>query len=192
MKAEDRGARATHVASRTRMRWRVAALLAAVVFLVLAEPTAHAAPSVSVSAPPAPGLPWRWPVPDEREVVAEFRAPAHEYGAGHRGMDIAASPAAVVLSPAPGVVAFRGTVVDRPLITIDHGSGFVTTLEPVQSTLSPGTVLAAGAPVGVIGSGGHAAAGSLHVGVRRDGRYVNPLSLFGAPERAVLLPCCAN
>src|SRR5699024_12436901 len=32
---------------------------------------------------------WRWPVPPPHTVVAEFRAPEHRYGPGHRGIDIA-------------------------------------------------------------------------------------------------------
>lgn len=133
---------------------------------------------------------WLWPVAGARSVIEPFRAPAHDYGPGHRGMDIAAEGEAVVRAPAAGVVAFRGTVVDRPLITIDHGSGLVSTFEPVTSDLAPGDIVAAGDPIGTMSTGGHAARGTVHVGVRLDDRYINPLPLFGAPPRAVLLPCC--
>ncbi len=149
-------------------------------------PVARAA--ATAVAPDAPGYPWHWPVAGRRAVILPFRAPAHEYGPGHRGMDIAAE--GEVLAPADGVVAFRGTVVDRPLITIDHGGGYVTTLEPVTSELRPGDAVAAGESVGALAVGGHAARGTLHVGVRVDGRYVNPRGLFGDIPRAVLLPCC--
>lgn len=144
------------------------------------------------TADAAPGYPWTWPVEGARTVTQQFRAPAHEYGPGHRGMDVAAVPAGGVRSPAAGVVAFRGDVAGRPLITIDHGHGYVTTLEPVASTLAPGTAVAAGDEVGTTAAGGHAASGTLHVGVRVDGRYVNPRGLFGGLPRAVLLPCCAG
>lgn len=140
----------------------------------------------------APGYPWLWPTEDQRLVIAAFRAPPHDYGPGHRGMDVAAEPGSPVHSPADGVVAFRGTVVDRPLITIDHGAGYVTTLEPVASDLSPGDVVTAGETVGALAGGGHAPRGTLHVGVRVDDAYVNPRGLFGRPPRAVLLPCCAS
>src|SRR5690606_24664148 len=124
-------------------------------------------------------------------VVQAFRAPAHDYGAGHRGMDISAAVGAEVLAPASGVVAFRGVVVDRPLITIDHGGGVVTTFEPVDSGLSPGDVVRTGDVLGTMSVGGHAAPGTLHIGVRVHGAYVDPMLLFGDPPRAVLLPCCA-
>jgi murein DD-endopeptidase MepM/ murein hydrolase activator NlpD len=138
----------------------------------------------------APGYPWQWPVDGRHVIIAPFQAPAHDYGPGHRGMDAAAEPGADVHAPADGVVAFRGTVVDRPLITIDHGGGYVTTLEPVASDLSPGDAMAAGEVVGVVAGGGHAPTGTLHVGVRVDDVYVNPRGLFGRPPRAILLPCC--
>lgn len=136
------------------------------------------------------GYPWRWPVAGARTVVEPFRAPAHEYGPGHRGMDVAVPEGAAVAAPAAGVVAFRGTVVDRPLITIDHGDGHVSTWEPVSSPLSPGDVVLTGDLIGAVASGGHAASGTVHIGVRRDGAYINPMPLFGEVPRAILLPCC--
>jgi septal ring factor EnvC (AmiA/AmiB activator) len=95
------------------------------------------------------------------------------------------------VSPAEGIIAFRGVVVDRPLLTIDHGSGLVSTLEPVESTLDPGDVVARGQAVGTLAAGGHAAEGTLHLGARLNGEYINPLALLGAAERPVLLPCCS-
>ncbi|QMU98084.1 M23 family metallopeptidase [Microbacterium esteraromaticum] len=135
---------------------------------------------------------WVWPVAGNRTVVEPFRAPAHDYAPGHRGMDVAAPAGIEVTAPAGGVVAFRGTVVDRPLITIDHGDGYVSTWEPVTSSLAPGDTVAAGATIGAVASGGHATRGTLHVGVRRDGVYIDPLPLFGDVPRAVLLPCCSG
>ena len=130
---------------------------------------------------------WVWPVDGIRSVREPFRAPAHEYGPGHRGIDIAA--AGVVRSPDDGTIAFAGTVVDRPLLTIEHADGLVTTLEPVTATFPAGTVVQRGEAVGTLATGGHAAPGTLHVGVRRNGEYINPLPLFGRVPRAILLPC---
>ncbi len=135
---------------------------------------------------------WLWPVDQPRQVTNPFQAPAHRYGPGHRGMDIAAPVGTVVHAPAGGVVAFRGVVVDRAVLTIDHGNGLVSSYEPLDSALEPGAVLAAGDEIGVVGTGGLTQPGALHIGVRQDGEYVNPLPLFGKPPRAVLLPCCAE
>lgn len=134
---------------------------------------------------------WLWPVGGGRHVVEPFIAPAHEYGPGHRGIDVAADAGGEVRAPAEGVIAFVGTVVDRPLLTIDHGGGLVTTFEPVASTLRAGEQVSAGDAIGAIASGGHAAHGTLHVGLRVHGVYVDPMMMFGPVERAVLLPCCA-
>ncbi|UJP11170.1 M23 family metallopeptidase [Microbacterium sp. KUDC0406] len=132
--------------------------------------------------------PWVWPVDGAREVTAPFRAPAHRYGPGHRGMDITAT--GPIRAPASGVVAFRGIVADRGVLTIDHGDGYVITLEPVSSDLAPGDAVEAGQLVATASAGGHAARGTVHVGVRLDDEYVNPRPLFGDVPRAILYPCC--
>lgn len=135
---------------------------------------------------------WQWPLGGPRQVVEPYRAPAHEYGAGHRGVDLAAAFGVSVRAPADGVVAFRGIVVDRPLLTIEHDGGLVSTFEPLVSTLSPGDAVSAGEEIGVVADGGHAAQRTLHLGVRLDGDYINPMLLFGEVPRAVLLPCCGT
>lgn len=132
---------------------------------------------------------WRWPVLPVR-ITSRFIAPAHAYAPGHRGVDLAADVGADVVSPAAGTVAFSGRVVDRGVVTIDHGEGLVSTLEPVVSALPIGSVVAAGEVVGRVDRGGHAELGTLHLGVREEGAYIDPLRLFGDLPRAVLLPCC--
>lgn len=135
---------------------------------------------------------WRWPLADGVRIVRPWAAPAHAYAPGHRGLDLQAQPGAEALAPASGVIAFRGRVVDRPLVTIDHGGGLVTTLEPVESDLSPGDVVERGQVVGHVAMGGHVEPGALHFGVRLDGEYVNPMLLLGGVPRAILLPCCGS
>jgi murein DD-endopeptidase MepM/ murein hydrolase activator NlpD len=148
----------------------------------------------SVPAPPAPedgatSSRWTWPL-EPFSLERPFEAPAHRYASGHRGVDVRAMGVLTVRAPAGGVVAFAGRVVDRDVLTIDHGGGLVTTLEPVTSALSPGEPVAAGDTVGELSVGGHTEPGALHIGVRMDGEYINPMTLFGEVPRAVLLPCC--
>ncbi|MET0781337.1 MAG: M23 family metallopeptidase [Microbacterium sp.] len=132
---------------------------------------------------------WIWPA--ERFRVAEaFVAPAHAYGPGHRGIDLDLLGDTVVRAPADGVVAFAGSVAGRGVLTIDHGDGLVTTLEPVDTDLVPGTPVRRGEDLATLAAGGHAATGALHFGVRLHGEYINPLVLLGGVPRAVLLPCC--
>ena len=134
-------------------------------------------------------LGWIWPVEPFR-LAAAFVAPAHEYGPGHRGIDLEPLGTGDLRSPADGVVAFSGAVAGRGVLTIDHGGGLVTTLEPIAAQVEPGTAVRRGERVGQIASGGHSAAGTVHFGVRWHGAYINPMLLLGGVPRAVLLPCC--
>lgn len=132
---------------------------------------------------------WQWPLEGFR-LVLPYQAPAHRYGPGHRGVDLRPNGDDAVRAPAAGVVAFSGTVVDRDVVTIDHGGGLVSTLEPVVDAVPAGTPLGPGDPVARLGFGGHTPPGVLHFGVRLQGEYINPGLLLGAVQRAVLLPCC--
>jgi len=184
---------------------RVLGVLAVLLTAFAASPSAVAAAApthvrASTDAPEpadadadadAPSARWTWPTPGVRVVLEAFRAPAHAYGAGHRGIDVEAAIDSVVVAPASGVVAFRGTVVDRPVLTIEHDGGLVTTFEPVDSSLRPGDSVAEGEAIGTVATGGHTDQGAMHLGVRLDGVYINPLLLFGGVSRAILLPCCA-
>ena len=134
--------------------------------------------------------PWSWPLGAWR-LSRPFEAPAHRYGPGHRGIDLTPLGTPEVRAPAAGVVAFSGPVAGRGVLTIDHGGGVVSTLEPVTTDLVPGTRVERGEVVATVALGGHAAPGDLHLGARRDGEYVNPLLFLGGVPRAVLLPCCA-
>ncbi len=177
----------------------ITAVLAAVVLLCGGAPfapfpVARAASAAHGLVPVPEGFvsdaPWHWPVDGTRRVSVAYRAPAHAYGPGHRGMDVAAAAGGTVVAPAEGVVAFQGVVVDRPLLTIRHADGLVSTVEPVESPLRPGDAVHRGQDIGRIAMGGHTPPDSVHVGVRRDGEYINPMLLFGGLLRARLLPCC--
>jgi murein DD-endopeptidase MepM/ murein hydrolase activator NlpD len=134
-------------------------------------------------------LGWVWPATGFR-VTRGYVAPAHEYGPGHRGIDLDLLGGSEVRAPADGMVAFAGGVAGRGILTIDHGGGLVTTLEPVDSDLLPGAPVARGTHIATLALGGHASPGTLHFGVRLNGDYINPMLLLGGVPRAVLLPCC--
>ena len=168
----------------------------ALVAVVALAGAATSAPSVAAIADAATpggieleGRGWMWPVDDFR-LDRAYEAPAHQYGAGHRGIDLRPVDGLTVTAPAAGVVAFAGAVAGRGILTIDHGDGLVTTLEPIDTALAAGEPLARGDEVGTIALGGHSAPGALHFGVRLHGEYLNPLLLLGGVPRAVLLPCC--
>ena len=140
-------------------------------------------------APPLPSGAgsWQWPVVGDHRIVRPFVAPATKYSAGHRGIDIEALPSGEVVSPAYGIVHFAGVVVDRPVVSIRHPDGVISSFEPVLSALAEGTTVARGSPIGIAGAG-HCEVSCLHVGVRVYGEYVSPLVYLGSVPRAVLLP----
>ena len=178
--------------------WRALASVAGVVVLggVLSSgasavsETRHAGTSGTAAAwSAADAAPrWHWPVAPAR-VVQAYAAPPSPYAAGHRGIDLAASTGSVVIAPADATVHFVGVVVDRPVLTLDHGSGILSSYEPlVADGLEPGDPVTRGSPLGVVGSGAHCSDACLHVGVRIDGGYVSPLLFFDRVPRSVLLP----
>ena len=130
--------------------------------------------------------PWAWPV-EPRDVVRAFEAPATAYGPGHRGIDLAAPAGGAVHSPDDGVVRFAGPVAGRPVVSIAHGGGLVSSFEPVEPAVSAGDTVTRGQRIGTLLAGHAAGSPRLHLGARLQGRYVDPLPLLGV-ERPVLLP----
>ncbi len=152
--------------------------------LVLALVLGAALPS---PGPAAQG--WAWPLSPRPAVVGEWVPPAQRWAQGHRGVDLDAAPVAPVRAPAAGTVSFVGFVVDRPVLTLDHGGGVRSSFEPVESALVAGDRVRRGQVVGVLRGRDHCGPRTcLHWGVRRDGEYVNPLQFVGALEPSVLLP----
>ncbi|MGY1746613.1 M23 family metallopeptidase [Blastococcus sp. SYSU D00695] len=145
-------------------------------------------PAAARPAPEAPAAVWGAPLPGP-EVTRPFEAPASPYGPGHRGVDLAGAPGAVVVAAGDGVVAFAGSVAGRPVVSVDHPGGLRTTYEPVAATVGAGQAVVRGAPLGTL-TAGHAgcpAAACLHWGLRRGETYLDPLSLL-RPPRVRLLP----
>lgn len=130
---------------------------------------------------------WSWPVAAPHPIARQYAAPANPYAAGHRGVDIGAAAGTRVLAPADGVVHFAGFVVDRPLLSIEHAGGVLSSFEPVQPIVATGDHVVRGQVIGVL-LAGHCAAACLHLGARVAGQYVNPLLFLGGMPRAVLLP----
>jgi murein DD-endopeptidase MepM/ murein hydrolase activator NlpD len=154
-------------------------------------PTAGAALEVIgrgyVDVPRAARGSWSWPVSAPHPLARPYLAPPTPYAAGHRGIDIRAAAGSTVLAPDDGVVHFAGVVVDRPVLSIAHAGGVLSSFEPVVSTLSAGDSVERGEVIGTL-LGGHCAAPCLHLGVRVDGEYVNPLLFLGGVPWSVLLP----
>jgi murein DD-endopeptidase MepM/ murein hydrolase activator NlpD len=164
-----------------------------VVIVVLGGPVSAAGGAASGGVPDA-GVPeraiatrWAWPVPAPHAVARPFVAPATPYGRGHRGIDIRAPAGTLVRAPASGTVHFAGVVVDRPVVSISHPGGVLSSFEPVQPMVAAGDAVRRGDVIGML-LAGHCTASCLHLGARVDGEYVNPLLFLGGVPRAVLLP----
>ena len=129
---------------------------------------------------------------DGGRVVRRFDPPPQPWLAGHRGVDLAAPPGAVVRAAGAGTIVFAGRVAGRGVVSVAHLGGLRTTYEPVVAgDWQPGDAVATGEVLGRLapGHGGCAEAACLHWGLRRGGDYLDPLALLGL-GRVRLLPCC--
>jgi murein DD-endopeptidase MepM/ murein hydrolase activator NlpD len=136
----------------------------------------------------APGT-WDWPLAPRPAVLRAFDPPDKPWLSGHRGVDLqAAADGGPVTAPESGTVSFVGVVVDRPVITIDHGNGLRSSFEPVESSLAAGAAVSKGDVVGTVVQGHCASLPCIHWGVRRGEEYLNPLSLVTDLRPSILLP----
>lgn len=146
-------------------------------------------------APVAGGF--RWPIEGAPRPVRRFDPPPRPWLPGHRGVDLAAEPGAVVRAAGAGLVLFAGWIAGRPVISVSHAAGLRTTYEPVLPEVRAGDQVTAGAPIGELLAGHpgcrtEPAGGSacLHWGLRRGEEYLDPLALLGL-GRVRLLPVSA-
>jgi len=149
---------------------------------------AHRAAEPAVRATRASADGWVWPT-GTRVMVRPWEAPADDYAAGHRGLDVPAAIGATAVAVDDGTVAFAGAVAGRGVVTIDHGDGLVSTLDSVSPLVAAGDPVEQGDTVGTV-SAGHCPpnAPCLHLGARLDGRYVDPAPYLPTPAWPILLP----
>lgn len=189
-----------HLTGRWPLRILTAVLSASAVALSVA---AEGGPTAAQAAPAAPptlagstigqpsGHRWTWPLEPRPAVVRPFDPPRRPWLSGHRGADLGAVRGAAVRSPEAGTVVFSGWVVDRPVVTIDHGDGLRSSFEPVVGTAPVGTAVTKGEPFGTLAPGEATHCGPddcLHWGVRRGDEYVDPLAFIEDRRPSVLLP----
>jgi murein DD-endopeptidase MepM/ murein hydrolase activator NlpD len=147
------------------------------------------APALPVSAALPAGRVPELRMPLAGPVVRGFELPAGPFGPGHRGVDVGARVGELVRAPAAGRVVFAGPVAGTSWVTLLVVPGVMVTVGP----LLPDRRLAAGrvralAVVGTVGPG-HGEA--LHVSLRVDGVYVDPLRYLVDRPRPRLAPLLA-
>lgn len=172
-----------------RKRITLALTLLSTLTVLLTASTAQASILIlpGTDAVSDPGA-WSWPVAGTPELLRPFEEPEQRWSPGHRGIDLGANGGRTVLAPAPGVISYRGVVVDRPLLVIDHGHGLVSSFEPVAAGPELGTVVETGAELGRIAAGGHCDGRCLHWGLRLDGEYIDPMLTISDRRPSILLP----
>ncbi|MEX3611199.1 M23 family metallopeptidase [Rothia sp. LK2588] len=167
-----------------RMRWVLIAMVFAATGVL---PNAGAPPSFA-----ADRSGWVRPIDGELHVLRGFDKPAQRWDEGHRGVDLAA-PTPEVRSPAAGTVVFVGKVVDRTVVTVEHGDGKRSTFEPVTPRVMRGDKVSAGQIIATVAEKPqHCQQSCVHWGVYENrGKaktYLNPLALLGAEGPSILLP----
>lgn len=177
----------------TRRRLRRLITLVGVLLLAVAT-IGGGGPAVAAQAPAGQrpsGHGWAWPLEPRPAVVRQFEAPERPWLSGHRGVDLGTARGAPIRAPQVGTVVFSGWVVDRPVVTIDHGDGLRSSFEPVVGTLPVGAAVAKGQELGTLAAyeSGHCSpADCLHWGVRAGDEYVDPLAFIEDRRPSVLLP----
>jgi murein DD-endopeptidase MepM/ murein hydrolase activator NlpD len=175
---------------------RRAAVAALAIALALAPapppPAGAAAPPEAAPAAARPAAP---PVPPLRmpargPVVRGFEEPAGPYGPGHRGIDVRVPVGTPVAAPAAGTVTFAGRVAGSAWVSLLVAPGVVVTVGPLrQPAVAGGGRVAALTPLGRLAAG-HG--GAVHLSLRVDGAYVDPLTWLVDRPRPRLAPLPAT
>lgn len=151
-------------------------------------PAADAIPSAVVGSMDDPD----YDPPVAGHMVRGFSVGPERWSRGHRGVDLASHEGEIVRAAGPGTVSFAGTVVDRPLVVIDHGPSplvppgehLFTVYEPILPQVTAGQVVRQGQSLGTVVAGHRGCPGvCLHWGARwghgHNVGYLNPWTLVG-------------
>lgn len=99
----------------------------------------------------------------------------------HQGVDYAAPLGTPVQSIASGVVVHAGWKGSYgKLVTIKHSNGYVTDyahLSKIKKGLKRGSKVTQKTVIGNVGSTGQSTGNHLHLGMSKNGRYINPLAV---------------
>jgi len=148
----------------------VAAAVAVLAVVALVATVLTGAAGAAVAA--EPDVTYQPPV--DAPIVDPFRAPAHAYGPGNRGLTYDLPDGTPVRAAAEGTVVFAGAVAGTRHVTVLHADGVRTSYSFLAEVLvRRGDRVRRGDVVGLAGAG-------FHLGARDGDAYVDPAALFDA------------
>jgi murein DD-endopeptidase MepM/ murein hydrolase activator NlpD len=130
-----------------------------------------------------------WVRPVSGAVARPFEPPKTRYGPGHLGVDFRVAPGTSVRAANDGTVTFAGDVAHTLHVVVLHDNGWRTSYSFLASlAVHAHQRVHAGQIVGTSGGTGEQHDGSvLHLGLRIDGQYVDPMRLYDAPDLTALV-----
>ena len=122
-----------------------------------------------------------WPLTSNTYISSYFSMRNNPFGGSgtefHNGIDIPASTGTAVMAVSGGQVAWSSLSSSAGnWIGIDHGNGIYCVYMHMSSRLvKEGDYVTAGQTIGLVGSTGRSTAPHLHLSIRLNGSYVDPL-----------------
>lgn len=125
-----------------------------------------------------------WPCPSSKRITSTFgnrKSPTKGGSTYHEGIDIGSPVGSTVIAAAAGeVVISKYSYSAGNYIMIDHGSGIFTVYMHLSvRSVDVGKEVSQGQKIGEVGSTGYSTGPHLHFGIRKNGKYVNPLTFVG-------------
>ena len=118
-------------------------------------------------------VPFAYVLPANARVIDGLGA-VNDSGVQSRGLTLETPRGAPLAAPAAGTVRFSGPYGDYDgILIIDHGSGWMSLIVNVASTLRPGSRVQLGDPVG-------RALGPIGVELSQNGRRISPALIAGS------------
>lgn len=126
---------------------------------------------------------FRWPI-EELDITSPYGHRMHPVVRRvlfHRGVDLAAPRGTPVMSTAPGIVEYAGTLpLTGNTVIVAHAGGFQSLYAHLEEILVwEEMVVDIGAPVGLVGSTGRSTGPHLHFQINKEGESVDPTNLLG-------------
>lgn len=134
---------------------------------------------------------WILPIQAPAMLVRNYLAPNSDYSSGHRGVDYSVTSGQQLVAPSDGVIAFKGSVAQKPVLAVQHTGGYKTAFEPACSLLPVGSKVLVGQPIGwvcpTLGYQSHCSPWlCLHFSLRHNGAYLSPLAMVGGLAPSVV------